>query len=139
MALFNEAAAAVRGRLSIPIKHIAATAAAIVFPESLCGLIRMGIGLYGLWPSKETYLSCRLRKRRPFVLKPVLSWQARIAQIRRLSKGRSSGTGAHTGRPGRRGWPSFRSDTPTATTGACRTPPTFFSAESGPSSGAGSR
>ena len=104
MALFNEAAAAVReAGYPIPIKHIAATAAAIVFPESLCGLIRMGIGLYGLWPSKETYLSCRLRKRRPFVLKPVLSWRARIAQIRRLSKGAFIGYGCsyRTTRPTR--------------------------------------
>ena len=104
MALFSEAAAAVReAGQAIPIKHIAATAAAIVFPESLGSLIRMGIGLYGLWPSKETYLSCRLRKRKPFILKPVLSWRARIAQIRRLPKGAFIGYGCtyRTTRPTR--------------------------------------
>jgi len=77
----------------IPIRHMAATAAAIVFPESRFGMIRLGIGLYGLWPSKETYLSCRLRSRKPFVLKPVLSWRARIAQIKRVPKGGFVGYG----------------------------------------------
>ncbi len=56
-------------------------------------MIRLGIGLYGLWPSKETYLSCRLRSRKPISLKPVLSWRARIAQVKRIPKGAFVGYG----------------------------------------------
>jgi len=63
----------------------------------------LGIGLYGLWPSKETYLSCRLQKRDPVVLKPVLSWRARIVQVKRVAKGAFVGYGCtfRTTRPTR--------------------------------------
>jgi alanine racemase len=93
-ALFAEGLAALRkAGIAVPVRHIAATAAAIVFPESRCGMIRLGIGLYGLWPSKETYLSCRLRSRKPISLKPVLSWRARIVQVKRIPKGAFVGYG----------------------------------------------
>jgi alanine racemase len=89
--------------IRVPIRHMAATGAAIVYPESQFDMIRLGIGLYGLWPSKETYLSCRLRKRKPFVLKPVLSWRAKIAQVKRVPKGAFVGYGCtfRTTRPTR--------------------------------------
>jgi len=93
-ALFAEGLAVLRkAGIAVPVRHIAATAATIVFPESRCGMIRLGIGLYGLWPSKETYLSCRLRSRKPISLKSVLSWRARIAQVKRISKGAFVGYG----------------------------------------------
>jgi alanine racemase len=87
----------------IPLKHISATAAAIVYPPARFDLVRLGIGLYGLWPSKETYLSCRLQKRDPVVLKPVLSWKARIVQVKRVAKGEFVGYGCtfRTTRPTR--------------------------------------
>ena len=49
-------------------------------------MVRIGIGMYGLWPSKETYLSCALEDRKPLLLKPVLSWKTRIAQLKRVPK-----------------------------------------------------
>jgi alanine racemase len=58
----------------------------ILFPETWFNLVRVGIGLYGLWPSKETYLSCLEKRRNPLSLKPVLSWKARIAQIKKVPK-----------------------------------------------------
>lgn len=104
MAQFAEGAALLRkAGFRIQVRHFAATGAAIVFPESRLDMIRLGIGLYGLWPSKETYLSCRLRKRKPVVLRPVLSWRARIAQVKRVSKGAFIGYGCafRTTRPTR--------------------------------------
>jgi alanine racemase len=79
--------------ISIPIKHIACTAAAILFPETYFDMVRIGIGMYGLWPSKETYLSCLLQNRHPVQLKPVLSWKTRIAQIKKVPKGAYVGYG----------------------------------------------
>ena len=38
-------------------KSAACTAAAILFPQTYFEMVRVGIGQYGLWPSKETYLS----------------------------------------------------------------------------------
>ena len=79
--------------ISIPIKHIACTAADILFPETYFDMVRIGIGMYGLWPSKETYLSCLLQNRHPVQLKPVLSWKTRIAQIKKVPKGAYVGYG----------------------------------------------
>ncbi len=79
--------------IAIPVKHMACTAATILFPETYFDMVRIGIGMYGLWPSKETYLSCILQNREPIQLKPVLSWKARIAQIKKIPKGSFVGYG----------------------------------------------
>jgi len=82
-----------RTSVDIPVKHMSSTASSILFPATYFDMIRVGIGLYGLWPSKETYLSCRLQKREPLELRPVLSWRARIAQIKQVPKGSFIGYG----------------------------------------------
>lgn len=89
--------------LSIPVKHMSCSAAAILFPETYFNLARVGIGLYGLWPSKEILVSCRLRGQPPLKLKPVLSWRARIAQIKSVPRGAYVGYGCtyRTTRPTR--------------------------------------
>ncbi|MDD8031758.1 MAG: alanine racemase [Acidobacteriota bacterium] len=79
--------------LKVPVRHIACSAAAILYPETHFNLARVGIGLYGLWPSKETLVSCRLRGQEPLKLKPVLSWRARIAQVKTVSRGAYIGYG----------------------------------------------
>jgi len=77
----------------VPLKHMSCTASTILFPEPDFNLARVGIGLYGLWPSKETYLSCLLDKKEPLSLKPVLSWKARIAQVKKVPAGADIGYG----------------------------------------------
>lgn len=72
--------------IRIPFRHMSCTAAVILFPDTWFNLVRVGIGLYGLWPSKETYLSCLEKHREALSLKPVLSWKARIAQIKKVPK-----------------------------------------------------
>lgn len=39
--------------IKIPIKHIAASAAAMLLPETHYDMVRCGIAIYGLWPSSE--------------------------------------------------------------------------------------
>jgi alanine racemase len=91
---FKEAVGRLRAAgISVPYKHMSCTAAAMLFPETYFNLVRVGIGLYGLWPSKETFLSCKLRKRRPLALKPALAWKARIAQVKVIPKGAFVGYG----------------------------------------------
>ena len=68
--------------IDIPVKHVACSAATILFPETFFDMVRVGIGVYGLWPSKETYLSCIQDKREPVDIKPVLTWKTRIVQIK---------------------------------------------------------
>ncbi len=68
-----------------PIKHIACTAAGAVVPASRHDLVRLGIGLYGLWPSEK------IRKLAKFDLKPVLSWHTQVVQVKTLPKGTNVG------------------------------------------------
>jgi alanine racemase len=67
-------------------RHTASSAAAILFPDTYFDLVRVGISLYGLWPSKETIVSSK-QKNIDFVLKPVLAWKTRIAQLKTLPAG----------------------------------------------------
>ncbi len=65
------------------IKHAAATSGTIIFPQSHFDLVRIGIGLCGLWPSKES----REAFRRKIKLEPVLSWKTIVGQIKNLPEG----------------------------------------------------
>ncbi len=81
------------GGTRVPIKHMSCTASTILFQEPEFNLARVGIGLYGLWPSKETYLSSVLEKKEPPSLRPVLSWKARVSQIKKVPAGAFVGYG----------------------------------------------
>jgi alanine racemase len=92
--LFQKARRAVENSgVHLPFQHMSCTASTILFPETYHDMVRVGIGLYGYWPSKETYLSCRLQKRSAVQLKPVLSWRARVVQVKRLPRGAFIGYG----------------------------------------------
>ncbi|NJL29722.1 MAG: alanine racemase [Thermoanaerobaculia bacterium] len=77
------------------LRHAACSAATLLFPETHLGMVRLGISQYGLWPSKETFLSYTLEHGRPAVpvLEPVLSWKARISQVKRVPAGSFVGYG----------------------------------------------
>ena len=75
------------------IIHTACTAAAILFPETHFSMLRAGIGIYGLWPSRETYLSALLSGKYLPDLKPVLSWKTKIVQIKTIAEGNYIGYG----------------------------------------------
>lgn len=64
-------------------KHAAATSAAMINKKYRLDAVRIGIGLYGLWPSKE--LQIQLSDK--ISLKPVLSWQSIISEIKNLKVG----------------------------------------------------
>ncbi|HNY11462.1 MAG TPA: alanine racemase [Candidatus Wallbacteria bacterium] len=80
---FNDAfEAAKRAGLDIKYRHTACTAATILFSKVHFEMIRFGIGLYGMWPSKETKISAYERKIGEFNLVPVLTWKTRVAQVK---------------------------------------------------------
>jgi alanine racemase len=79
--------------LHVPIKHTACTAAAILFPQTFFNMARVGIGLYGLWPSKETKISALQAGIALNELDPVLTWKTRIAQIKGVKSGETIGYG----------------------------------------------
>ena len=55
-------------------------------------MIRVGIGTYGIWPSRETQLASRERGRLISLI-PALSWKTRIAQIKMIKPGEFVGYG----------------------------------------------
>lgn len=100
---FRSALAAVQARVG-PVRHVhaACSAAALLFREADFTMARVGISLYGHWPSKETYLSWLLAHGRDGLsLEPVLAWRARVGQVKLIDAGAPVGYGL-TYRPTRR-------------------------------------
>jgi len=81
-----------RNGIKIPMKHTACSAAVILFPETYFDMVRLGISMYGLWPSKETFVSAQ-DKNRKINLEPALTWKTKIAQIKNIKAGTSIGYG----------------------------------------------
>ena len=69
------------------ISHASATAGSLLFPGANYDMVRIGIGLYGLWPSKETkhFLGDKME------LLPILSWLTVISETKKLPKGSKIG------------------------------------------------
>lgn len=63
-------------------RHAAATGGALVSDKYHLDAVRIGIGLYGLWPSKELML-----QRSDLKLSPVLSWHSLVSEVKSLEKG----------------------------------------------------
>ncbi len=76
----------VAGRLSwIRLLHVANTATVLDMPELSLGMVRVGIGIYGCYPSAQV--------ERDIALRPVLSLKSRVGRLRRLEAGESVGYG----------------------------------------------
>jgi alanine racemase len=74
--------------------HTACSAATLLFRETDFSMARVGISMYGHWPSRETKLSWILEhERTAFQLRPVLAWRALVGQLQFVSKGESVGYG----------------------------------------------
>jgi alanine racemase len=72
--------------------HTAASAGVLLYPETHFSMVRVGIGAYGIWPSRETRIAARERGRE-IVLTPALTWKSRIAQIKNVTVGEYVGYG----------------------------------------------
>jgi alanine racemase len=70
-----------------PITHASASAGSLLYVENHFDMVRVGAGLYGMWPSLET----RLFLDKKITLLPVLSWKTIVVEKKELPKG--SGVG----------------------------------------------
>ncbi|MCI5108763.1 MAG: alanine racemase [Candidatus Pacebacteria bacterium] len=70
-----------------PIFHASATSGTLLFPETHLDMVRIGIGLYGLWPSVE----CKNALEDKINLKPVLSWKTIVSEIKEVEAGNRVG------------------------------------------------
>lgn len=73
------------------VRHIACTASALVNPATLHDLARVGLGLYGLWPSRATRTHSALSIQK--LLRPAMAWKTRLISIKRLPTGSNVGYG----------------------------------------------
>ena len=64
-----------------PMVHAANSAAALTLPDAHFDAVRVGLGLYGVYPSTE------VRRTSPVSLRPALSWKAHVIGLRRSMKG----------------------------------------------------
>jgi alanine racemase len=77
-----------------PWIHAACSAAALLLRQTDFTLARVGIGLYGHWPSRETRLSWILEHgRNGLGLEPVLTWSTVVGQINQVPAGGTVGYG----------------------------------------------
>lgn len=71
--------------IHIPIKHFACSAASIFHKEAHFNAVRLGLSLYGLYPSTK---AGRIIK-----LQPALTWKTKIIQIKNVERGTLIGYG----------------------------------------------
>ncbi|MES2437158.1 MAG: alanine racemase [Patescibacteria group bacterium] len=70
-----------------PIVHAAATGAALLFPDTHFDMVRIGIGMHGIWPSPEI----GLLKENSSALKTTLSWKTIVSEIKLIPAGEKIG------------------------------------------------
>ena len=94
LARFRSAVEALhRAGMQPPLRHMAASAATILFADTHFELARVGIAAYGYWPSRETLVSARQRQAEQLDLAPALTWKAAVAQVKRVPAGSFIGYG----------------------------------------------
>lgn len=73
-----------------PLRHIAASAAAMLWPQTRLDMVRVGIALYGLWPSTQTREAMGSHA---LDLRPALSYRSILVATRTIAAGASVGYG----------------------------------------------
>ncbi len=74
-------------------EHLSASAGALILPEARLSITRVGIALYGLWPSVEARISSKFVLKTLPELKPVLTWKCKSQVIKWIEKGSYVGYG----------------------------------------------
>jgi alanine racemase len=71
--------------------HISATSGLLVYEKNknIHSIVRLGIGIYGLWPSEHI----KYLYKNKLELKPVLSWKTKVAQVKIIPEGHTIGYG----------------------------------------------
>lgn len=73
---------------NIPIRyiHFANSAGTMALDLPWCNLVRIGVGMYGLWPSPENQIITQ-EKYPYFNLKPIATWKTVIISIKNVKEG----------------------------------------------------
>ena len=76
-----------------PLCHAASSASTLLMDESRFDLVRLGVSLYGVWPSPITRVSFLQLEGRVIELKPVLSWRTEVTTVKAAQAGQFIGYG----------------------------------------------
>jgi len=84
-------------------RHTACSAATLTYPEARMDMVRVGIALYGFWPTSETEMNYLLNYgcksdgdgpiKAPSPLKRVMSWKTQIMSMHNVAPGEFVGYG----------------------------------------------
>lgn len=71
-------------------RHIAASAAAMLWPQTRLDTVRAGIAIYGIWPSRPTEA---IMRERGLTLQPALAWRTEVVAVHDVPAETSVGYG----------------------------------------------
>ena len=76
-------------------RHIACSAAALAFPDTVYDMVRIGVAQYGFWPSPDIYYMHlqEVDKTDDNALKRIFSWQTDVMDLRKVKAGEFIGYG----------------------------------------------
>lgn len=85
------------------MRNFSNSAATILWQETQFELARIGISIYGMWPSTETLVSAEALGRARITLRPAMTWKTTVVQVKDVPAARSVGYGRtwRTTRPSR--------------------------------------
>ncbi len=103
LSVFGEGLKIIEGAgIELLYRHCANSAATLILPEAHFNFARVGVSMYGLWPSEKTKVAAE-RLGLSIELKPALTWKTRVAQVKEVKEGALIGYGCtykmpHAGR-----------------------------------------
>lgn len=72
--------------IHIPLRHMGNSAATTTHELSFCNFFRVGLGMYGYWPSEFTKTVTQ-NLSPDFILQPIMQWKTRILYIKQVPAG----------------------------------------------------
>jgi alanine racemase len=90
---FDQAILAFKAAGLAPMVHAASSASSLILAESRFDLLRVGISLYGTWPSSLTRVSYLQLNQSVPELRPVLSWRSEVTTLKMVAAGQFIGYG----------------------------------------------
>jgi len=93
LSLFEQAAQAFTDAGMTPMLHAASSASALIMDASRFDMVRIGMSLYGVWPSPLTRVSYLQLHAGVLDLQPVLSWRTEVTTVKPVISGEYIGYG----------------------------------------------
>ena len=75
------------------IRHLSNSAGTALLDQARYDMVRVGISMYGLWPSEQARRICLEKAIGPQGLSPVLTWKTRVVQVKEIPAGSYVGYG----------------------------------------------